>query len=119
MVNFLTQTQKQQVQILQNLRFCNLMETLVFTNEFGQVITEGDEVVVVTTGYSRVYTSKGIFKGVHKNGGVQVEVPSKQFRTVDENGKATPYKIGGLNKYGYVYGTRLTTLQLNRVYKLA
>lgn len=91
-----------------------------FTNEFGQVIRSGDEVVIVTTGYGHyVSTTKGVFVGRHKNGGVQVIVDYRNYTTVDDDGNPVPYNRHGANKYGYVNGKRITTLQLNRVYKLA
>lgn len=50
-----------------------------FTNNIGQVIQPGDEVVIVTTGYShRVNTCKGTYLGLHKNNGAQCV---KQIRT--------------------------------------
>lgn len=43
-----------------------------FTNELGQVINPGDEVVIVTTGYSHsVSTNKATYLDVHPNGGVR------------------------------------------------
>jgi hypothetical protein len=56
-----------------------MTNVIEFTNNIGQVIRPGDEVVIVTTGYSHsVSTAKATYLGMHKNGGAQC---MKQVKT--------------------------------------
>lgn len=56
-----------------------MTNAIEFTNNIGQVIRPGDEVVIVTTGYSHsVSTAKATYLGMHKNGGAQC---MKQVKT--------------------------------------
>lgn len=132
---------------------------VAFTNDIGQVINPGDEVIIVTTGYSHsVSTNKGTYIGLHKNGGAQCvkkvkttyyafkdtgeRVPWTYFGEMNNklNAWAIEYRKNNPGKYGYYnepeykalreesmirvetkteYVDRRTTLQLNRIYKLA
>ena len=94
-----------------------------FTNEFGQVIRPGDDVVIVTTGYNHsVSVTKGKFVRVNENNRVQCEVPYEKYIYLDLNDNpvdyyyARRYNIAG--NFKIVSSTRITTLILNRVYKL-
>ena len=50
-----------------------------FKNDLDQTINPGDEVVIVTTGYSHsVSTNKAVYLGMHPNGGVSCEKQVKQ-----------------------------------------
>lgn len=117
-------------------------EAIPFTNDFGQVINPGDDVVVVTTCTGNTNTQKGVYVGMCGKR-VQAEVPSYSWayfvKGTDERAPANfsdrVWKAG--LKYGspewkelrdevyapYEYratgGTRITTLIYNRIYKLA
>lgn len=133
--------------------------SIAFTNDIGQVINPGDEVVIVTTGYGHsVNTYKGTYIGRHTNGGAQcvkkVKNPYYAYKGTDDrihysfftemnnklNAWATEYRAKNPGKYGYYnepdykaireeymskvelkneYVDRRTTLQRNRIYKLA
>lgn len=97
-----------------------------FVNHLNQEINPGDKVVVVTTGYShRVNVREGIFIGVHKNGGVQCEVDSEKYdwydKRTDVSRSYSSFNADEIEHRGIrkVLFKRRTTLQLNRVYKLA
>lgn len=63
---------------------------------YGTELNPGDDVAYITTGYGhRVTFAKGVFLGVHKNGGYQIETTNEWTK----------------NKYK-------TTLQCNRVIKI-
>ena len=58
-----------------------ILEVVEFTNDIGQVIKPGDEVVIVTTGYSHnVSTNKGTYVGL-TNGGASIikQVKSRYY----------------------------------------
>lgn len=130
-----------------------------FENSLGQTLNPGDQVVIVTTGYShQVGTYLGKYLGLHKNGGVQCEkqvetrfwvfkdtgerVPTSYFNAkyAEQNAFSTKWRAANPGQWNYYsdpeYKTieekymspielksefvpRRTTLQLNRVYKLA
>ena len=117
-------------------------EAIPFTNDFGQVINTGDDVVVVTTCTGNTNTRKGKYVGM-RGKSVQAEVPSSSYayfvKGTDERAPhnfherlrnaglkyPTPEwtalrdEIYGPYEYRRTEGTRITTLQYNRVYKLA
>lgn len=90
-----------------------------YVNKFGQVLKPGDKVIVLTQGYNHSLNERvGTFIGVHKNGGVQVEVELSRWTWVDKTtGEKTIYSSDN-SEYKQISYTKLTTLQLNRVYKL-
>ena len=117
-------------------------EAIPFTNDFGQVINPGDEVVVVTTCTGNTNTQKGKYVGM-RGKYVQAEVPSNAWAYFyKDTGERAPYNFGaelwnsglkyntpeytalrekiyGRVEYRKTGGTRITTLQYNRIYKLA
>lgn len=117
-------------------------EAVPFTNDFGQVINPGDDVVVVTTCTGNTNTQKGKYVGM-RGKRVQAEVPSNSyayfFKNSDERAPANFHKElynAGLKwntpeykelrdkvyapyEYRQTGGTRITTLIYNRIYKLA
>lgn len=117
-------------------------EVVPFTNDFGQVINPGDEVVVVTTCTGNTNTQKGKYVGM-RGKSVQAEVPSNSWayfvKGTDElaprNFSDRLWKSGlkyntpeyqalrdevyGPYEYRRTGGTRITTLYYNRIYKLA
>lgn len=135
------------------------INAIAFTNDIGQVINPGDEVVIVTTGYShQVSTHKGTYIGCHTNGGTQCvkKVKTSYYAYKGTNDRvdyslfaemnsklrawAAEYRAKNPGKYGYYnepeymaireelmskvemkyeYVDRRTTLQRNRIYKLA
>lgn len=95
-----------------------------FTNHIGQVINEGDEVIVVTTGYSHsVDVRKGIFLGVQESGGVQYLGEFEEWIWIDtRTGKNEGWYANidpKFREYKKTVVKRKSTLQLNRVYKIA
>lgn len=130
-----------------------------YTNNIGQVINPGDEVVIITTGYGHnVNTCKGTYIGLHKNGGAQCikkvrssfyvnkatgeRINGSYFSEMNSklNAFATTWRANNPGKYAYYsepdyqaiyeeymskvelkyeYVDRHTTLQRNRVYKIA
>lgn len=132
---------------------------VAFTNDIGQVINPGDEVIIVTTGYSHnVSTNRGTYIGLHKNGGAQcVKKVKNSFYAFKDTGERVPgsffqennnrlnawikeWRANNPGQYAYYnepeykairaeamdkvelkyeYVDRRTTLQLNRIYKLA
>lgn len=129
-----------------------------YTNDIGQTLRPGDEVIIVTTGYSHsVSTNKGVYLGVHENGGVQCSkkvktrfyvftdtserVPSSFWQELNDRRnawaknycettgkydyysqpeyKAIQSEAMAKVKIKYEFVDRRTTLQRNRVYKLA
>lgn len=130
-----------------------------FTNDIGQTINPGDEVVIVTTGYGhQVNTARGIYLSLKDKGGVQcikkVKTSYYAFKDTGErvhwsyfnemNKKleawAKEWRNKNPGKYGYYNEPeykelrseamdkvemkyelvdRRTTLQRNRIYKLA
>lgn len=92
-----------------------------FTNDFGQVINPGDEVVVVTTCTGSTNTAKGVYVGMHGKS-VQAEVEYTKFEWYNkETDKAGSYYHipSELRSHRRVPSKRITTLQQNRIYKLA
>lgn len=117
-------------------------EAIPFTNDFGQVINPGDDVVVVTTCTGNTNTQKGKYVGM-RGKSVQAEVPSGSYayfvKGTDERAphnfhdrlwkaglkyntpewKELRDEVYGPYEYRQTGGTRITTLQYNRIYKLA
>lgn len=117
-------------------------EAVSFTNEIGQVIHPGDDVIVVTTCTGSTSTQKGRYIGMNGKR-VQAEVPSAHWtyfvKGTDERApynftdrlwkaslkynspewKALRDEVYAPYEYRRVVGTRITTLQYNRIYKLA
>ena len=105
-----------------------------FTNEFGQTIRPGDEVVYVGTGYGHsVRVNKGKFAGVYYSMGRYYLKDEKGQYIRDENGKAQyemkryvkAVRVDGIPSRSYSYKTRQYTdttrcaiLPLKRVYKI-
>lgn len=124
-----------------------------FTNDLGQTIQVGDEVVVVTMCTKSVYTNRGKYIGL-RNGNVQAELALEMnvlvdketreqvniWKILEEEGVGYPYRIRygtpeykeALERYNTRRQeimakceyekrpyTRVTTLQRNRIYKLA
>lgn len=118
-----------------------MRQEIPFTNEIGQVIQPGDEVVVVThcTGSTKV--RKGIYVGLYGKS-VQAKVPSDSYAyfVKGSNERAPANFSNRLWNCGLKYNTpefeqlreevyapyeyrksnelRITTLQQNRIYKL-
>ena len=96
-------------------------EVIPFTNDFGQVINPGDEVVVVTTCTGNTNTQKGRYVGM-RGKSVQAEVEYTKFEWFNKDtGEAgSYYKIPSeLRSHRRVPAKRITTLWYNRIYKLA
>jgi hypothetical protein len=93
-----------------------------FTNEFGQVIQPGDEVLVVTMCTKTLNMQRGTYLGL-RNRSVQVRVPDNSWEWYNkETGlPGSYYSIpASLREYRKkVNATRISTLQLNRIYKIA
>ena len=119
-----------------------MTELVDFTNNIGQVISPGDDVVVITNTYKRIHICRGVYLGL-KNGKVQARVPTNKWayfvKGSDERapvGFHTPLLSSGFNwrsaeyavlkatlynpyEYRQYKDTRVTTLQNNLVFKLA
>lgn len=117
-------------------------EAVPFTNDFGQVINPGDDVVVVTTCTGNTNTTRGKYLGL-RGKYVQAEVPSNSWayfvKGTDERAphnfsnelwqaglkyntpewKELRDKVYAPYEYRRTGGTRVTTLYYNRIYKLA
>ena len=128
-----------------------------FTNNIGQTIQPGDEVVIVTSSHS-VSTNKGVYVGIHSGGGVScvkkvktsyyvykadgIEVHYSFFEQMNKqlNAWAKEWRANNPGKYAhylepeykaireeymskvetkYKFVDRRTTLQRNRIYKIA
>lgn len=66
---------------------------IAYTNDIGQTINPGDEVVIVTTGYSHsVSTNKATYLGLHTNGGAQcVKKVKTSYYAFKDTGERVPY----------------------------
>lgn len=117
-------------------------EAVPFTNDFGQVINPGDEVVVVTTCTGSTNTQRGKYVGMSGKH-VQAEVPSSSWayyiKGTNERApsnfterlwkaglkyntpefKALRDEVYAPYEYRQISDTRITTLYYNRIYKLA
>jgi hypothetical protein len=105
-----------------------------FTNEFGQTIQPGDEVVYVGTGYGHsVRVNKGKFAGVYYSMGRHYLKDEKGQYVRDEKGNVKhemkqyvkAVRVDGIPSKSYSYKTRQYTdtircaiLPLKRVYKV-
>lgn len=93
-------------------------EVIPFTNDEKQVINPGDAVVAVTVSTGCVSTYLGTYLG-QVNGKCQVEVEYDGWDWVDKD-TGLRGKWGDPNiTYREVRIKRITTLQLNRIYKTA
>jgi hypothetical protein len=69
-----------------------ILEEVEFTNDLGQVINPGDEVVIVTTGYShRVSTNKGIYRGLVNGGASIVKQVKTSYWVFKDSGERIPH----------------------------
>ncbi len=105
-----------------------------FTNEFGQIIQPGDEVVYVGTGYGHsVRVNKGKFAGVYYSTGLVYTKDDKGQYVRDEKGSVKyemkqfvkAVRVDGIPSRKYDYKTRqysdtvrCAILPLKRVYKV-
>ena len=96
-------------------------EVSPFTNDFGQVINPGDEVVVVTTCTGNTNTQKGKYVGMRgKSVQAEVEYMKYEWYNKETNEIGSYYKIPTEQRaIRRVPAKRITTLQYNRIYKLA
>ena len=96
-------------------------EAIPFTNDFGQTINPGDEVIVITTCTKSTNTRKGKYVGMSGKS-VQAEVEYTKFEWYNkETGEAGSYYKIPLEQRSHrrVPAKRITTLNYNRIYKLA
>jgi len=92
-----------------------------FTNASGQVINPGDDVLVVTVCTGSVYTYTGKYLGM-RGKSVQALVEDDSYTWVDSRtGQAGSYYNipSEFRKYQKSKRNRISTLQRNRVYKIA
>lgn len=140
----------------------NELNEVAFTNDIGQTIKPGDEVVIVTTCTGTTGTNRGTYVGRHKNGGVScVKQVKTSYYVYKDSDMRVPYSDwtklyqeqaewreknkpaslpSGQHWWNYYnepeykaihnnfmekmelkseYVPRRTTLQLNRIFKLA
>ena len=66
---------------------------IAYTNDIGQTINPGDEVVIVTTGYGHdVSTNKATYLGLHTNGGAQcVKKVKTSYYAFKDTGERVPW----------------------------
>jgi len=117
------------------------MKAESFTNDLGQVLKPGNMVVAVSHCTRSINITIGEFVGISDSGSPQVRVPSNTYKYVhNETGEiswnalldATKHlkwntleykearaKTDKLWTYTKFTGTRITTLHMKRVYKLA
>ena len=97
----------------------------MFKNHIGQVIVPGDDVIVVSTGYSNsVSCRQGIFSGMSSSGNPQVQVDRRVTIWTDDLGKISarlPYPQDRDRVYTHGFKTQLyiSTFPSGRIYKLA
>ncbi len=106
-----------------------MRQEVPFVNTIDQEIQVGDKVVVITKSCQRIRTSVGTYLGLTENGNVQARVKSKVYRCFNKQTNEqvswqayykAPYNERRENFEGrYVDGERISTLQRNRVFKLA
>jgi hypothetical protein len=69
-----------------------ILEEIEFKNDLGQTIKPGDEVVIVTTGYSHsVSTNKGTYVGMVNGGASIVKQVKTSYYSFKSNGERVPY----------------------------
>ena len=91
-----------------------------FTNEFGQVIQPGDEVMFVTKSTGLIAIRRGTYVGMAPSGGAQVKADRQVSLWEHENGMVDrTYRYKGVNKHaGYIMVPVIKTLYNNNIYKL-
>lgn len=97
------------------------LQEVPFKNDIGQTIVPGDRVVTVTTGFGhQVDVRPGTYVGT-VNGHPSILVEQRVWGYWDKDGKNVGWKAAGHMHISGSYGetTRRTTLQRNRVYKIA
>jgi len=68
-----------------------ILEEIEFKNDLGQTIKPGDEVVIVTTGYSHsVSTNKGTYVGMVNGGASIVKQVKTSYYAFKSNGERVP-----------------------------
>ena len=92
-----------------------------FTNDIGQVINPGDDVLVVTHCTGSTYTARGKYVGMTgKSAQAEVEYTKYEWYNKDTDEAGSYYKIPSeLRAMRRVPAKRITTLCYNRIYKLA
>lgn len=106
-----------------------MRQEVPFVNDIGQEIQVGDKVVVVTKSTQRVRSSVGVYLGLTENGNVQARVKCKVYGCFN---KETNERVSWHEFYKasyndrrerfegkYMDGERISTLQCNRIFKLA
>jgi hypothetical protein len=69
-----------------------ILKEVEFKNDLGQVIKPGDEVVIVTTGYShQVSTNKGTYLGLVNGGASIVKQVRSSYYAFKDSGERVPY----------------------------
>jgi len=69
-----------------------ILEVVEFTNNLGQVIKPGDEVVIVTTGYGHnVSTDKGTYLGLTNGGASIIKQVKSHYYVLKSTGERIPY----------------------------
>jgi hypothetical protein len=98
-------------------------DTIPFTNTLGQVIQPGDQVLIVTEGYShRIMCRTGTFLGVRNLGrhlATVVRVTYKGSGYVTKDGTKCSYSSPDKVGYGNYEYIRQQTYYSNRLFKLA
>lgn len=98
-----------------------------FTNEFGQVINPGDEVVYAGVSYKSTRFNRGTFDGVYKEQRRNYDYKTRSYGDVEEI--ITAVRVGGVEdrrwfydeetkKSGWKPVVRKAILPLKRVFKL-
>lgn len=96
-------------------------EAVPFTNSIGQVINPGDDVAVITHCTGSTITYKGKYLGMRGNK-VQAVVEDDSYTWVNSvTGEVGSYYNipAEVRKYQKCKRDRITTLQRNRIFKLA
>lgn len=94
----------------------------VFTNDIGQEIRPGDDVVVVTVSTGRVNARVGVFLGWSEGGSLQCRVTDNSYTWTDtRTGAAGRFSDipAEFRKYAKADRLVITTLQRNRIYRVA
>ncbi len=90
-----------------------------YTNSLGQVISPGDQVVAIASGYSHsIHERAGTFVGLSPAGSPQVRVTIGVYRYVRPDGTYGTWRENNV-KYQKINEERVSTYYAGRVYKLA